>query len=163
MRELALDDCWKIIHEERVAHVALVDGGEPYVTPLSYVIHDGDLVFRTVAGRRVEALRRSPRVCVEISRDTPGEGWESVVLWGTARFVDDPSTEAAVVAALLAKYHSESALGFSSPSVFPEERFVVAVTPEDVSGRTSGRSTSTRAPWRRPCSSPLRSLVAAHS
>ena len=143
MRELAPDRCWEIIHDERVGHLAQIDEGEPYVTPLSYVIHAGDFLFRTAAGRRVDALRREPRVCVEISRDKPDVGWESVVFWGNARFVDDPSTEAAVVEALLAKYHSESALGFSSPSIFPEERYLVAITPESISGRASGGGLST--------------------
>jgi nitroimidazol reductase NimA-like FMN-containing flavoprotein (pyridoxamine 5'-phosphate oxidase superfamily) len=143
MKELTTDACWQLMEEEQVAHVAQIDGDEPYVTPMSYVIHDGDFVFRTVAGRRVEALRRRPRVCVEISRSLPGAGWESVVFWGDARFVDDPDTEASIVAALLAKYHSESALGFSSPAIFPEERFLVAITPERLSGRTSGSGFST--------------------
>ena len=55
MRELAPDRCWEIIHDERVGHLAQIDEGEPYVTPLSYVIHAGDFLFRTAAGRRVQA------------------------------------------------------------------------------------------------------------
>ena len=143
MMELTPDNCWDIIHDERVAHLAQIDDGEPYVTPLSYVIHDGDFLFRTAAGRRVDALRHNPRVCVEISRGKPDGGWESVVFWGDARFVDDPSTEANIVGALLAKYHSESVLGFSSPSIFPEERYLIAITPERLSGRASGGGLST--------------------
>ncbi len=143
MRELTPDRCWEVIRDERVAHLAQIDDGEPYVTPLSYVIHEGEFHFRTAAGKRVEALRRDPLVCVEISRDKPEGGWESVVFWGTARFIDDPSTEAAIVSALLTKYHSESALGFSSPSIFPEERFLVAITPGRISGRASGGGLST--------------------
>jgi nitroimidazol reductase NimA-like FMN-containing flavoprotein (pyridoxamine 5'-phosphate oxidase superfamily) len=143
MKELPPEVCRHIIGEERIAHLAQIDDGEPYITPLSYVLHEGDLVFRTAPGRRVEALRRDPNVCVEVSRETPGSGWESVIFWGTARFVDDPSVEATVVSALLAKYHTESALGFSSPSIFPEDRLVVAVTPERMTGRASGGDLST--------------------
>jgi nitroimidazol reductase NimA-like FMN-containing flavoprotein (pyridoxamine 5'-phosphate oxidase superfamily) len=143
MRELTPEHCRRILAEERIAHLAQIHEEEPYVTPLSYVVHEGDVVFRTAPGRRVDGLRRDPRVCVEVSRETEPGGWESVVFWGTARFLEDPSIEAEVVAALLAKYHTASALGFSSPAAFPEDRLVVAITPEHLSGRASGGGLST--------------------
>jgi nitroimidazol reductase NimA-like FMN-containing flavoprotein (pyridoxamine 5'-phosphate oxidase superfamily) len=143
VRELTPEACRQVVADTRVAYVSHIADDEPYVTPMSYVVHEGEFVFRTVRGRRLAALEADPRVCVAVSRETEGGGWESVVFWGTARFVDDPSTEAAVISELLAKYHTESALGFSSPSVFPEERIVVAVTPERMSGRASGSGLST--------------------
>jgi nitroimidazol reductase NimA-like FMN-containing flavoprotein (pyridoxamine 5'-phosphate oxidase superfamily) len=138
MTELTPEQCWEVLESGTIAHIAVVADGEPYVTPLSYVVRDGEFLFRTAPGRRTSAMQGHPRVCVEVSRLKDDGGWESVVFWGEARFIDDPNRHADVVAALLAKYHTESALGFSSPSVFPQERFVIAITPEDLSGRASG-------------------------
>ncbi|MCU0282008.1 MAG: pyridoxamine 5'-phosphate oxidase family protein [Acidimicrobiia bacterium] len=138
MIELTPGECRAVLEAGRVAHIAQIDGGEPYVTPMSFVVLGGDLVFRTGAGRRLAALRSDPRVCVEVSRPREDAGWESVLVWGRARLVDDPRLEAEAVAALLAKYHTESALGFSAPAVYPEERPVVAITPEKITGRASG-------------------------
>jgi len=138
MIELNADQCREILEQGRVAHIAQIDGGAPYVTPMSYVMLGGDLVFRTGEGRRLEALRRDPRVCVEVSRPREDTGWESVMVRGRARFVTDSRLEEEAIAALLAKYHGESALGFSVPAVYPEERPVVAVTPEETTGRASG-------------------------
>ncbi|MBM3694659.1 MAG: pyridoxamine 5'-phosphate oxidase family protein [Actinobacteria bacterium] len=142
MIELTPDECGEILEQGRVAHIAQVDHGEPYVTPMSFVMLHGDLVFRTGPGRRLEALRHDPRVCVEVSRPREDTGWESVLFWGRARLVTDAHLEEEAVAALLAKYHTESALGFSEPAVYPEERPVVAVTPELVTGRASGHGIS---------------------
>ena len=141
MRELSAEDCRRLLAEGRVAHVAQNDRGVPYVTPLSYVLRDDDVVFRTAPGRRMEALQRDPRVCIEVSRASTS-GWQSVILWGTARIVDDPSFEAAVVSALVAKYHRGTVLGFTAPGGFPEDRLVVAVTPEEITGRASGEDAS---------------------
>jgi hypothetical protein len=138
MIELTPEECRDLLEDGRVAHIAQVDRGEPYVTPMSYVMLRGDLCFRSGPGRRLDALRRDPRVCVEVSRPRADGGWESVVFRGTARLVDDTALEAEAIAALLAKYHSETALGFSAPAVFPEERPVLAITPEQVTGRASG-------------------------
>ena len=138
MIEMTPDECRDVLEAGRVAHIAQIDGDEPYVTPMSFVVLGGDLLFRTGTGRRLAALRSDPRVCVEVSRPREDAGWESVLVWGQARLVDDPRLEAEAVAALLAKYHTESALGFSAPAVYPEERPVVAITPEKITGRASG-------------------------
>jgi nitroimidazol reductase NimA-like FMN-containing flavoprotein (pyridoxamine 5'-phosphate oxidase superfamily) len=138
MIELTTEECRDVLDRGRVAHIAQVDRGEPYVTPMSYVMIRGDFCFRSGSGRRLEALRRDPRVCVEVSRPRDDGGWESVMFRGVARPLADTRLEAEVIAALLAKYHSETAFGFSAPAVFPEERPVVAITPEQVTGRASG-------------------------
>ncbi|NQV06736.1 pyridoxamine 5'-phosphate oxidase family protein, partial [bacterium] len=131
-------ECADVLERGQVAYIGVISNGEPYVTPMSYVVHNGDVVFRTAAGRRVDAMQENPRVCVTISGDRDGHGWESIVFWGDARFIDEPAERSEIVAGLLAKYHTESAFSGSTPSVLSEERFVAAITPEILTGRSSG-------------------------
>lgn len=137
MNDLSHEECLAVLDEARVAHVGVVSDEEPYVTPMSYVMRDGDLVFRTVGGRRIEALREDPRVCIEVTIDAE-EGWRSVVFWGDARFIDDPRLEGDVIGDLLRKYHRDTLFGTSTPPGYEQQRLVVAVTPERMSGRASG-------------------------
>ena len=138
MIDLTADECERILAEGRVAHIACSSEGQPYVTPMSYVIVDGDFYFRTGTGRRDDAIRANPRCCIDVTILREGEAWESVVFWGDARFIDDPEERSSVVAALLSKYHSDSAMGSPSPSTLPVEHPIVAITPESVTGRASG-------------------------
>ncbi len=142
--ELSAADCERILGEGRVAHIAHASDGQPYVTPMSYVMVEGDLYFRTGIGRRVDAIRANPRSCIEVTILRDGEAWESVVFWGDARFIDDPDERSRVVAALLSKYHSETALGSPSPSMLPVEYPIVAITPESITGRASGGGLTTK-------------------
>jgi nitroimidazol reductase NimA-like FMN-containing flavoprotein (pyridoxamine 5'-phosphate oxidase superfamily) len=137
VNDLGPEECRAVLDEGRVAHIAVVSEGEPYVTPMSYVMRGEDFVFRTITGRRIEALRANPRVCVEVTIDGP-EGWRSVLFWGTARFLDDARLESEIIGDLLAKYHSNSLFGASTPTGYAQERVVVAVTPERLGGRASG-------------------------
>ncbi|MDX1691253.1 MAG: pyridoxamine 5'-phosphate oxidase family protein, partial [Acidimicrobiia bacterium] len=89
MDELSIEQSERILAEQRVAHLGLVDDGEPYVTPLSYVVLDGDVYYRTGPGRRHDALASDPRVCVEVTRNDDA-GWVSVIFWGEARVVGGP-------------------------------------------------------------------------
>jgi nitroimidazol reductase NimA-like FMN-containing flavoprotein (pyridoxamine 5'-phosphate oxidase superfamily) len=65
------------------------------------------------------------------------DSWRSVLIRGTARFVDDRRIEEDVVAALIHKY-GNSPLSFSKPTILPKERPVVAVDPVETTGRASG-------------------------
>ncbi len=136
MTGLSPEECWEVLEQGTVAHVAVLDDGEPYVTPLSYVVVGGRLAFRSAPGRRAAAIAAAPRVCIDGTL-VEGSAWRSVLVWGDARVADDPELHAEVVAALLAKYPEETAPGFSSPAPFPEERHVVVVTPMEMTGRSS--------------------------
>lgn len=143
MIELGPEECAQLLEEGRVAHIGCLSDGEVYVTPMSYVMIDGTMYFRTVPGRRTRALRENPHVCVEVSRGTGDDGWESVLFWGDAEFVADESREAEVVAALLRKYHAESALGTGQPRILPKETPVISIAPDRMEGRASGGGLST--------------------
>lgn len=142
--DLSAEECQRILADGRVAHIAHTSDGQPYVTPMSYVMVDGDFYFRTGTGRRVDAIRANPRSCVDVTILREGEAWESVVFWGDARFIDDPDERSRVVAALLRKYHTETAMGSPSPSMLPVEHPIVAITPESITGRASGGGLTTK-------------------
>lgn len=116
------------------------------MTPISYVLLGEELFFRTLPGRRLEALRSNPRVCVEASRSDEDGNWESVIAWGSAYEVDDAYKAADVVAALLAKYHdsTDSLLSFGQARPMDPQPLVVGVPLDAISGRTSGRGLSPR-------------------
>ena len=137
MIELDAERCWEILEKGRIAHIGCLWNGEPYVTPMSYVVIDGTVYFRTRPGRRVDALKADPRACVEVSILRNDSDWDSVVFWGTVEFVTDPNREAEVIAGLLRKYE-EPVLGISRPKILFREYPVMAITPERMTGRASG-------------------------
>jgi nitroimidazol reductase NimA-like FMN-containing flavoprotein (pyridoxamine 5'-phosphate oxidase superfamily) len=137
MTTLNAVECAQVLEQARVAHLACIAAGEPYVTPMSFVMIGGVLYFRTALGRRVDALRQDPRVSVSAAKIGEDDSWRSVLIRGTARFVDDRRIEEDVVAALIHKY-GNSPLSFSKPTILPKERPVVAVDPVETTGRASG-------------------------
>src|SRR5690606_27208393 len=78
MNELTVNRCRRLLESSPVAHLAVISRGEPYVTPISYVMVDDAICIRTMDGRRVEALRENSRVCLTVSHyDEPTGDWES--------------------------------------------------------------------------------------
>ena len=75
----------------------------PHVAPVWYDYRDGVVSILT-GGRKLENLRRNPRVAVAIEdAHGPDVSWR-VVLFGTATIVDDPATRAEVDERIAAKY-----------------------------------------------------------
>ena len=105
-----------IIRRCRVCQLAMADGGEPYVVPLSFGFELADgaltLYFHSAPeGRKLDFLRRNPRVCFSLFREgglLEGEtaceassAYESVIGRGTAEFLEDPADKCRALTQLM--------------------------------------------------------------
>ena len=62
MNDLTPEQCRTVLEEGMVAHPGVISDGEAYVSPMSYVLIGDDIVFRTLVGRPIEAIKEHPRV-----------------------------------------------------------------------------------------------------
>jgi nitroimidazol reductase NimA-like FMN-containing flavoprotein (pyridoxamine 5'-phosphate oxidase superfamily) len=105
MQELTRDQALEVLESQPVAHLGMVIDGAPYVTPMSFVVDGDRILFRTMAGTKLDAIKANPEVCVEVaSFDEETGDWVSVIVRGTARLVDDASTRQSTIALLFSKY-----------------------------------------------------------
>lgn len=138
MNNLTPAEIAEVLEEGRVAHIGVVADGEPYVTPLSYVPFGNGIAFRSLAGRRLDAIAKNPRVSVEVTLVDDATGsWKSVVATGDASVVDDSREAAEVIQLVLQRYAAsfESLLGDKGPAL--TRASVVRVEFDDVTGRGS--------------------------
>ena len=95
--------------------LAMCDGDSPYMVPLCFGYKDNTLYFHSaVRGRKVDVLRKNPRVCVQFDCDLalqPAEkacdwtlSYRSVIGFGRASFVEDPQARQAALAVIMAHY-----------------------------------------------------------
>lgn len=141
MNELTAAECWTLLDAAEVASIAVVDEGEPYVTPMSFVQRGDTIFFRTGPGRRLEAIRNHPRVSLNLYAVNGETGdWHSVNVWGDAEIVHDDELEAEVIALFLDKYrpYAGPPASWGAPELVPGSAVVVRVTIDAISGRSSG-------------------------
>lgn len=147
MEPLSREEALKVLENAPVAHLGLIDGGVPYVTPMSFVVEGERIFFRTMAGKKLDALRENPTVCIEASRyDEETGDWESVIIRGEASETDEDVIRQDVIAGLLRKYENVigSPLGGRGMRPLQGLPHVVVVDIEEISGMTSGRGWSER-------------------
>lgn len=143
-REEALD----ILASQPVGHLGIVIDSHPYVTPMSFVMDGERLLFRTMAGQKLDGIRANPTVCIETAEYNPDTGdWVSVIIRGMARLVDDPDTRQGVVARLFAKYEKVMGSPLSGGGgLMPlgGTPYVIEVPIDEVTGMSSGRGMRVR-------------------
>ena len=112
-QELSLEEAYGIVDQATSGVLALVDDGMPYAVPLSYVLLDGKLYFHfALAGHKLDAIRADSRASfcvVDQDQIVPEEYttyFRSVIVFGTARVVDDPDAKRRSIRALCDKYRA---------------------------------------------------------
>ena len=137
-----------IIRQCPVCRLGFTDGMEPYIVPLNFGYDGSALYFHCAReGRKLELLRRNPRVCFEFDvteglvRDATAcrcsMGYRSVMGVGTARMIEDPAGRQVALAHLMAQY-AEGAFEFPEAAVARVAIFRVDI--ESISGKQSPRA-----------------------
>jgi len=109
------DELEDVIRRADVCRLAMVDDGEPYMVPMNFGYRDGCLYFHCAKeGRKLEVLKRNPRVCFEMEADVRlmegdaackwSTSYESVIGWGTAEIVMDEKAAREGLEVLMSHY-----------------------------------------------------------
>ena len=141
MHPLDRDEALRLLAGSPVAHLGVVSDGKPYVTPMSFVLDEGRVMFRTQPGKKLDAIRANPTVSVEASHfDMESGEWDSVIVSGLAREIDDELLGQRAVSLLLDKYAPALGSPFARGGLqpLPGLPHVGVVEIEEVTGRTSG-------------------------
>jgi nitroimidazol reductase NimA-like FMN-containing flavoprotein (pyridoxamine 5'-phosphate oxidase superfamily) len=79
--------------EPLVGHLATCHDGHPHVAPLWYGVHEGAIEL-TTTGRKLENVRRNPRVALSVQKADGGDPVWGVTVQGTATVLDEAETAA---------------------------------------------------------------------
>ena len=116
--DLTKAECERILASNRYAHLGCVDGDEAYVVPITYVYDGGFLYGFTHEGKKIELLRKNPKMCVQVERVDGEREWESVICWGLFEEVTDQKSRHGV-RMLFADMHGAAVLAGAEPPVSP--------------------------------------------
>ena len=134
-----------IIRRSMVCRLAMADGLQPYLVPISFGYRNRCLYFHSAPeGRKIELLRKNPRVCFEFDvdlnlkkSDRPcrwGMKFKSVIGFGTVRFIEDPGQKREALSMILAQYSGER---FDIPEDEIARTTVFCVKVEQMTGKQS--------------------------
>ena len=141
------EDARAFLTGETEGRLATCDrAGQPYITPVNHVVHDGKIYFHSkLTGRKLDNLVENSRVCFEVSRvakmtvleDRPcacSTRYTSVLAFGVARIIADQHEKADLLNLLVAK-HADGELFQPVDEQRATGCAVVEISVEEISGK----------------------------
>lgn len=148
MRDITTDSdvIESIIRQATVCRIAMSDGGQPYVVPVSFGYEDGTLYFHSsIKGRKVDILRQNNAVCVEFDVDREitkaesvcnwGVKYRSVIGFGRAVFIEGVEEKQRALDIIVAHYGGDP---HDYPQATLNKTTVVQIEIQDVTAKVSG-------------------------
>lgn len=128
-------------------YLAMNNGGAPYLVPVNFVFHAGDIFFHcALDGTKVSLLRRDPRVAFSTAVDIRIEGtttrYRSVCGTGRAEFVEDAAKKSEALMAFAARFQAPCRFPVSGEKLAAAG--VVRIRIESLSGKYSRPSEGPR-------------------
>lgn len=80
------DECWSILRTESVGRIAYVVDGRPMIVPVNFAVIQGDFVFRSDPGDKLDWVPQRD-ICIEADGSDDSNHVWSVIAHGLARDV----------------------------------------------------------------------------
>ncbi|WP_250229522.1 pyridoxamine 5'-phosphate oxidase family protein [Anaeropeptidivorans aminofermentans] len=115
-RQISKEETMEILLNGEYGFLATVDkDNQPYVVPLSYVVIENEIFFHcALSGQKLDNIKHEEKVCFSVVGKTQPvydnnftTYFESVVVFGKARIIDDMDKKTEVLLKLAEKYLPE--------------------------------------------------------
>ena len=97
-------EAWAVISAGKLGHLGCIDQDEPYVVPINYLPVDGNLYSHSLPGRKITALRKHPRACLQVDQIRNDFHWQSAIAFGDFEEVTDAQDRATILRQLLDRF-----------------------------------------------------------
>ena len=123
VRDLSEHEARELLREGRLARLACIVEGEPYIVPVNYVFDGESASVHSLPGRKIVAMRANPRVCLQIDKIEDDLNWTSVLAFGNYEEISDAEERSHTLHSLLKNFPQltpvESAIANDAGSPMP--------------------------------------------
>jgi len=124
----------------------LSDCDNPYIVPVCFGYENQTLYFHSAPeGKKIDILKKNPRVCVEFDINTAvlkapeacewGMRYQSVIAYGRAVFLNKPENKHKAFAVIM-RHYSDNDFSFNAADL--EKTAVIKMNIENLTGKKSG-------------------------
>ena len=72
----------EVLKENVLGGIGCNDGKKIYVVPINYIYDGKFIIAHSVAGMKIQMMRKNPDVCFEVDEMKSFTNWKSVIAWG---------------------------------------------------------------------------------
>jgi len=103
-RTLSEAEARQLISSDKVGRLGcMVDGG-PYVVPINYFFDEDSIYSHSMPGLKIDALRKTPRACLQVDEVKDALNWQSVIAFGSFEEISAPEKRSEILGKLLSRF-----------------------------------------------------------
>jgi hypothetical protein len=136
VKEMAREDMEKMLSSASHGRLGLCVDNEPYVVPVAFGYMDGKIyIHGAKTGKRVDYVKKNPRVCFEVDEYNPDGSWRSVIIFGHAKLSDETDMKLKGLKALSQKF--PGGMRLERATVEKMDFYICEIEVEQMTGRMS--------------------------
>lgn len=97
---LGKEDALRLLQANHYGRLGCCIDNEPYVVPINYLYHIGDVYLHSLPGRKITAMRNNPQICLQVDEVKDDYHWQSVIAFGKYEEVTEPNEREDLLAAM---------------------------------------------------------------
>ncbi len=136
MQDMTIEDMEKMLSTVSHGRLGLCADNEPYVVPVAFGYINGKIYLHGAkTGKRVDYVKRNPRVCFEVDSYNKDGSWRSVIAYGIATLSEKTEMKLKCMNALAQKWPGSRRVDYAT--VEKMDICVCEIDIEQMTGRTS--------------------------
>ena len=72
----------EVLKENVLGRIGCNDGKKTFIVPVNYVYDGKFIIAHSMAGMKIQMMRKNPDVCFEVDEMKSFTNWKSVIAWG---------------------------------------------------------------------------------
>lgn len=123
--DLDLGECERLLANAQIGRIGFSTAGRPVVLPVNFRFVDGEIVFRTARGQKLDAVASNKLVAFEVDDfDVRSRGGWSVLVTGTATEIEEWEA-----------FEKATKLGLFPWAETPNQDRLVRIVPQRITGK----------------------------
>ena len=92
MGHLSREEMEELLSASKVGRLGLSVNDNPYVVPVSHWYREGKIYFHSSEGKKIQYIKKNPKVCFEVDELAEDGSWKSVIAYGKVTLATDRET-----------------------------------------------------------------------
>jgi uncharacterized protein len=91
IRKLNREESNQLLRKTHLGRLGCVVNDEPYIVPVNYIMEEDFVYVHSLPGRKITAMRKNPRTCLQVDDIESDYCWRSVLVFGNFEEVTNSS------------------------------------------------------------------------
>jgi nitroimidazol reductase NimA-like FMN-containing flavoprotein (pyridoxamine 5'-phosphate oxidase superfamily) len=82
IKQLSSTEIEDLLSKQIVGRIGCYYENEIYIVPISYAYEDNAIYCHSFEGKKMEMMRKNPKICFQVDEMKDMANWKSVIAWG---------------------------------------------------------------------------------